>query len=52
MDDLFDAAYRDNGLTQVMIMALRDEVVRNWGTAIKKQLRIAYVDCQLVGARI
>lgn len=52
MDDLIDSAYRNNGLTQIMITALRDERVHGWPPPIKKQLRIAYADCQLVGQRI
>lgn len=52
MDDLIDSAYRNNGLTQIMITALRDERIHGWPPPIKKQLRIAYADCQLVGQRI
>lgn len=52
MDDLIDTAYVNSDLAQVMAAALRDEHVHQWPSAIRKELRIAYQDCTLIGNRV
>ena len=52
IDDLIDNAYSTCPTAALMLAALRDPQVRRWPKPLRKELRIAMMDCKEVAGRI
>lgn len=52
MDDLLDRAYRDSPVAQDIIAAIEDPNCRRFPRKIRKELRTAMVDCQVLRGRV
>jgi len=52
IDELIDAAYSSSDMAVSMLACLRDPDCRRWPKNLKKELRIAMIDCKVVENRI
>jgi reverse transcriptase-like protein/integrase-like protein len=52
IDDLINAAYASSDMANTMLSCLRDPECRKWPRPLRKQLRMAMIDCKIVENKI